>query len=254
MLKKIMSLFALVLLAGFNAGAVEDNLNVWPMPATLPTAPPAGVARTVFPMPRVEWLGRVQIAIADSAKQGAAVQLVFDGDSITDGWHGNGRKVWEDHYARYGAYNFGIGGDRTETILWRLAQGQAAGLQPKLVAIMIGTNNLGGNSDEDIAAGVTAVVNKYREVTPGAVILVQGIFPRSALATDPVRARIKNINTLLAKLDDGQRVIFIDFGDKFLQPDGNLSKDIMPDFLHLSPAGYQIWADAIRPVIEKYLE
>ncbi|MEI8340892.1 MAG: GDSL-type esterase/lipase family protein, partial [Verrucomicrobiota bacterium] len=105
---------------------------------------------------------------------------------------------------------------------------------------------------EQIAEGVTAIVGGYRKRCPEAVILLQAIFPRGKAATDPARAKIKAINQLLAKLDDGKQVVFIDFGDKFLSADGTLSPDIMPDFLHPSAKGYEIWAEAIQPVIDKY--
>ena len=117
---------------------------------------------------------------------------------------------------------------------------------------MIGTNNLGANTNEQIAEGVAAIVQDYRTRCPDAVVLLQAIFPRGPKATDPFRARIKAINEIIAKLHDGKKVIFIDFGEKFLSADGTLLPEIMPDFLHPSPKGYQIWADAIQPVINQY--
>ena len=117
---------------------------------------------------------------------------------------------------------------------------------------MIGTNNLSTNSNEQIVGGVKAVVAEYQKRCPKAAILLQGIFPRSEKPTDPLRARIKAINASLAKLGDDKKVIFLDFGDKFLAPDGTLTKEIMPDGLHPSEKGYYIWADAIAPILQKY--
>jgi lysophospholipase L1-like esterase len=117
---------------------------------------------------------------------------------------------------------------------------------------MIGTNNLGTNTDEQIAEGIKAIIDRYRSLCPDAVILLQGIFPRAQSPTNPLRERIKEINKTISAYADGKRVIFLDFGDKFLEPDGTMSPEIMPDFLHPSAKGYQIWADAIQPVIDQY--
>lgn len=214
--------------------------------------PPAGVNTAVYPAPRQEWVQRVAGMFDAGHKQAGAIRLVFDGDSITDRWLGVAPKIWQERYAKLGAFDFGVSGDRTEQVLWRLAQGQVDGIQPKLVVLMIGTNNLGANSAEEIAAGVTAIVKEYEKRCPKAVILLQAIFPRGQSAADPLRAKIKAVNAIIAQLQDGKKVVYIDFGDKFLEKDGTLSKEIMPDFLHPSEKGYQIWAEAIQPVIDQY--
>ena len=118
---------------------------------------------------------------------------------------------------------------------------------------MIGTNNIGSNTDEEIAEGNKAIVDQYRKLCPDAVILLQGIFPRSAAAADPIRARIKAINKILATFADGNKVLFLDLGDKLLQPDGSISTAIMRDHLHPNESGYRIWADAIQPYIDRYI-
>ena len=214
----------------------------------IPTPPP-GTNPAVFPVPRNDWLIHFQ-HILERTKQGDA-DLIFDGDSITDGWQSSGKEVWAKNYGQLHAADFGISGDRTEHVLWRLDHGQVAGLHPKLIALMIGTNNTGNCTDAQIAEGVTAIVHEYQKLCPEAVILLQAVFPRSEKPTDPIRAKIKSLNDRIAKLGDGKKVIYVDFGDKFLQPDGTLSKEIMPDFLHPNARGYTIWADAIRPEIEK---
>lgn len=180
------------------------------------------------------------------------IELIFDGDSITDGWRGKGKAVWEANFANRRAFDFGISGDRTQHVLWRLSKGQLDGLDPKLVAIMIGTNNIRSHSAEQIAEGVATIVKEYQKRCPNAVILLQAVFPRGQNAQDSARAMIKDINQRISALGDGQKVIYVDFGDKFLQPDGTLSAEIMPDFLHPSAKGYEIWAEAIRPVVDKY--
>ena len=220
------------------------------MPSPLP-AVPEGVNSATYAMPRTDWLSRVQNNITNAHKPGTPIDLIFDGDSITDGWQGGGRGIWAQRYRSLNAFDFGISGDCTQHILWRLSQGQVEGLHPKLVAIMIGTNN-GGNTAEQVAEGVKAVVADYQKRCPEAVILLQGIFPRGEQPATSARDKIKAVNQILSKFADGKKVIFTDFGDKFLTPDGVLSKEIMPDFLHPSAKGYQIWADAIQPIIDQF--
>jgi lysophospholipase L1-like esterase len=184
-----------------------------------------------------------------------AVDVLFLGDSITEAWSGSGKEMWQQRFKPLKAANFGISGDRTEHVLWRLQKGKELhGIQPRAVVLMIGTNNTGSNTAEQIADGITAIVEELRRQLPQAQILLLGVFPRSAKATDPVRAKIKEINQRIEKLDDDKHVHYLDIGDKFLAADASLTKDIMPDYLHLSPRGYQIWADAIQPKLEEMLK
>jgi lysophospholipase L1-like esterase len=230
-----------------------------PMPMPSPLTAPAGVNTAVYPAPRLDWVDRVNADNAAAAQLADTIQLVFDGDSITDWWkkpsmgtRDSGLQIWNDRYAKLGAFDFAIAGDKTQSLLWRLAQGQMKGIHPKLILLMIGTNNLSSNTNEEIAAGIKAILNEYRRLCPDAVILLQGIFPRTAEASHPLRARIKEINKMIAGYADGKKVLFLDFGDKFLQPDGTLSAEIMPDFLHPNGNGYRIWADAIQPTIDQF--
>lgn len=181
------------------------------------------------------------------AKEGKA-QVVFLGDSITAGWAGGGKEVWAKAFSQWNPANFGIGGDRTQHVLWRIENGELEGIKPKAAVIMIGTNNTGGDSAEAIAKGVTKIVNTVRTKLPTTQILLLAIFPRGDKPDGKLGAgydKIKEINSLIGKLDDKKSIHYLDIGDKFIQGKAALSADIMPDFLHLSPAGYQIWADAI---------
>ena len=235
------SLLALPLSAAIPAG------EVWPNPVVAPDANPAEVAA-----PRNEWVTRVQDTL--NRTEGKHYDLIFDGDSITDFWQDikRGKAVWDARYAPLNAVDFAISADKVEHVLWRLKQGQAKDADPKLVVLMIGTNNTGRDTADQIAAGIRKLVGVYEQQCPHARILLLGIFPRGASATDPARAKIKEINRQIAALDDGgKRVTFLDFGDKFLTPDGTLTKEIMPDALHPNDRGYHIWADAIAPEIEK---
>src|SRR5262249_12611506 len=179
--------------------------------------------------------------------------VLFLGDSITQGW-GGAKEVWEKSFGPLKPANFGIGGDQTQHVLWRITEGkELEGIQPKSIVLMIGTNNMGGNLPEQIADGVTAIVKELNKQRPKAKVLLLGIFPRSAKPTDAVRDKIKLVNERIAKLDDGKQVYYLDIGAKFLDKDGNLTKEIMPDYLHLSKQGYQIWADAILPKLQELL-
>jgi lysophospholipase L1-like esterase len=187
------------------------------------------------------------------AKEGKA-QLVFLGDSITAGW-GAKKDIWDKAFGTYTPANFGIGGDRTQHVLWRITNGELDGIKPKAVVLMIGTNNSRTDSAEGIAKGVTLIVETIRAKQPQAKILLLAVFPRGEKAApNPQRDKLKQVNSIIAKLDDGKNIHYLDIGDKFLQPDGSLTKEIMPDFLHLSAAGYQIWADAIGPKLTELMK
>jgi lysophospholipase L1-like esterase/ketosteroid isomerase-like protein len=212
------------------------------------------------PLPRDNaWIKRHE-GFVEIAKKGG-IDVLFLGDSITDNWRKpeQGLSVWETHFAPLHAANFGIGGDRTQHVLWRMQNGELTGLKPRVVVLMIGTNNTGferdkltpRNSTPDIITGVTAIVQGLRTQLPEAKILLLAIFPRAEESTDPVRLQIHEINNAIARLHDGKRIFFLDIGAKFLEPDGALPKDIMPDFLHPNTKGYEIWAEAIKqPLVD----
>jgi lysophospholipase L1-like esterase len=180
------------------------------------------------------------------AKKGEA-QVVFLGDSITAGWARH-PGIFEKEYGQYKAANFGIGGDRTQHVLWRVENGEFDGIKPKAVVLMIGTNNAGvaENSPEQIANGIKAIIEAIHKRTPDTKVLLLAIFPRGATPADANRVKNEKVNALIAKFDDGKKVHFFDIGAKFLKPDGTLEKSVMPDLLHLNAASYQIEADAIR--------
>lgn len=175
------------------------------------------------------------------------VDLLLIGDSITQGWEGAGKDVWAKYYTPRHAVNLGIGGDRTQHVLWRLDNGNIKDIHPKAAVLMIGTNNSGSNTPEQIAEGITAIVQKLRKDLPETKILLLAVFPRGADKSDPRRQVNEATNAIISKLDDGKMVYYLDIGPAFLADDGTLSKEIMPDLLHLSPKGYQIWAEAIEP-------
>ncbi len=206
---------------------------------------------TTKPVPRdAKWLARHN-AMNVRVKQGN-VDLLMIGDSITDGWSGQGKEVWKKYYDKRNAVNLGIGGDKTEHVLWRLQNGNIDGIQPKLAVVMIGTNNVGSGA-KPIAAGVQAIVETLRSKLPKTKILLLAIFPRDADPKSPRRAELAQVNEIIAKLADDKNVFFLDIGAKFLDKDGNLPKDIMPDFLHPNAKGYAIWAEAMEPSVKKLM-
>ena len=221
----------------------------------------------IDPKPRdAGWMKRHESFNAIS-KKGEA-QLVFLGDSITQGWEGNGKEVWAKTWAPLKAANFGIGGDRTEHVIWRLQNGNFDGIKPKLVVLMIGTNNTGhqgrpaaehggvayASSAEQTAEGVKMILDILGKNLPEAKVLMLGIFPRGATKEDAMRKQNVATNNLISGFADNKRVFYSDIGNTFLQPDGTLPKEIMPDLLHLSAQGYQMWADAIEGKVKELMK
>lgn len=225
---------------------------------------PKPLALTPAPHPGKE---AAHLSFNEISKEGKA-QIVFLGDSITAGWNGRGKKIWEKYWAPLEATNFGIGGDRTEHILWRLENGNYDGLNPRLTVLMIGTNNTGhegremkehggkvySSTAQETAAGIEAIVEMLRKKQPEMKILLLAIFPRGSDSSDPKRQKNEAVNEMIKSLGDGETVHFLNINDRFLEEDGTLSKEIMPDLLHLSESGYQIWADAISDKVKALVE
>lgn len=242
--------FAALLLCGAFVAGLSAQDKPKPKPAA---------DSTTKPVPRdAGWVKRHEGFVA-IAKRGS-VDLLFLGDSITDAWGGeghgakaNGAKIFEKDFLPLKAANFGISGDRTQHVLWRLQNGELSGIQPKVLMLMIGTNNAGSNTAAEIADGIVAVVKEIHQRSPKTKVLLLGVFPRGE-KPNAIRDKLKEVNKIVAKLDDGGKTVrYLDIGDKFLSDDGTISKGIMPDALHLSEKGYQIWADAVKGPIAELL-
>jgi len=206
----------------------------------------------IKPVPRAgRWMDRHNAMNARVEK--GHVDLVFIGDSITQGWEGRGKGVWSKFYGKRNAVNLGIGGDRTQHVIWRLDNGNLKGIAPKAAVIMIGTNNSGSNTPEEIAEGVTAIVRQLQAKTPKTKILLLATFPRGASSADKKRQVNEKSNAIVAKLAADDNVEYLDIGQKYLGDDGSLSREIMPDLLHLSEQGYTIWAESIEATLVKML-
>ena len=190
------------------------------------------------------------------------IGVLFLGDSITQGWT-KAPEVWKAHYEKYQPANFGIGGDQTQHVIWRIENGELDGIKPKVVVLMLGTNNTGANTANEIAAADKKIVQMIRAKLPQTKVLLLAIFPRgprkdkAGNITDDGIAKMKIIreaNAQLAKLDDGRNVRFLDIGPKFLDANGLIPDSIMPDQLHPTAAGYKIWAEAMQPTLDAMMK
>jgi lysophospholipase L1-like esterase len=224
--------------------------SLWPSIFLAVFAPLSLFAHSaVEPAPRNEqgWKDRQDLLNKRAAEAGDKAQVIFIGDSITQGWEGAGNEVWARYYAHRNAVNLGIGGDRTQHVLWRFDNGNLNGLKPKVAVVMIGTNNSNGedNTVDQIADGVTAIVKKLREKLPSTRVLLVSIFPRGE-NPNPQRGKVLQVNQIIQKLADGRDIFWVDFGQQFVNRDGTIPHELMPDYLHLSKRGYEIWAEAIE--------
>jgi lysophospholipase L1-like esterase len=212
---------------------------------------PNGTNTAAVAAPRDDWYADVQRKF--DRYNGKHFDIVFDGDSIMNRWEITGREIWAKRYAGMAA-DFGIEGDRVENVLWRLSKGQVDGMDPKVVVLMIGTNNSGRNSASEIAEGIKQLVTEYESRCPNAHIILFGIFPRGQNPNDGGRRKVAAVNEKIKLLDDGKRVTYIDIGPKMLEADGTISSDMMPDYVHPTFKGYEMWADAIQPIVDKYVD
>ena len=213
-----------------------------------------GVNTAVIPATRGDepgWRAR-DAALTERAREGD-VDLAFIGDSITQGWEGAGKPVWDSSYAGRKPINLGIGGDRTEHVIWRLTHGNLGSIRPKVAVLMIGTNNTGHAMQEpaEVAAGVARILEILANRLPETRVVLHGIFPRGNGPFDPMRLNNIAINDRIRRLADGDRVRYLEIGQHFLDERGAIPAEIMPDRLHLSEAGYRLWAEALEPTLRE---
>jgi lysophospholipase L1-like esterase len=215
------------------------------MPSTTPAAGPWIAAQR--PWSTATWLAQHDAFVA-RARQGN-VDVVFLGDSIAAFFQQRAPDVWNRAIAPLGnVVDFGIEGDRTQFVLWRVQNGELDGTNARAVVLMIGTNNLATATPENVARGVGAIVDAVRAKLPNAVIVLNGLFPRGD-PNDPLRGKAADVNARLAQLADGTHVRWLDAGPGFVTADGTIAPSLMPDKLHPSPDGYELWATALRPVL-----
>jgi len=242
---------AITTLASSNEGLAQSATPKAPAPsagraAQKPRTPEDAVTPAVKdPHRHAKFLERI--------KQGD-IDLLFLGDSITDGWPRSGERSWLK-FAAYKPANFGIGGDRTEHLLWRITNGELDGIRPKLAVVMIGTNNIGHFADEKpewAANGVKKILDTIHAKLPETKVLLLGVFPRGT-SDSPQRKAVEEINRIIANFADGKITRYLDIGKSFLDKDGNLPADVMPDKLHPNAKGYDIWYQAMHPVLDEMM-
>lgn len=243
-------------LAAFLAGlSAEEKAIFDAYPYMLEVRPP-GINTALVPNLSPNF-NEKHAANVEVAKAGD-IDVLFMGDSITDWWRnetGNyaGKPVFDKYFGTMKVANFGIAGDTTQGVLYRLQNGEGQGFTPKAIMLMIGTNNTRTHRAAEIAEGIGAVVLELQKDFPEAKILLLGVFPRST-PNDPLRAQITEINSIIAKLGDNQRVFYKDIGAIFLSPDGTISTEIMSDGLHPTTKGYELWAEAIKQPLDDLLK
>lgn len=199
--------------------------------------------------------------LLEKAKKGG-IDLYFTGDSITRRWGTSDHQYrenlanWKENFHGWNAGNFGWGADRTENILWRLENGELEGVNPKVIVILAGTNNVGNvpggpEKVEDITRGVKAIVEACKKAAPDAAIILTAIFPRNDNMA--VMPEIEKINANLAQIADGKKIRFLNVNDKLADENGKLREGVATDGLHLAVKGYQIWADGLKPILTEIL-
>ena len=209
-----------------------------------------------------DWPARHAAAVA--LMQARQPEIVMLGDSIMHFWGGDpggehvgGRRtapeVWDRFFGTRRVVNLGYGWDRTENVLWRLRHGEFEHVSPKVVVVMIGTNNIPLNTPVEIAAGIAAICDEIHQRSPASRILLLGIFPRGE-KPDANRATIDAVNQRIAGFEGrGGVVTYLDIGDRFLAADRSISQDLMYDFLHPTAKGYEVWATSMEPTLTRLL-
>jgi beta-glucosidase len=254
-MKNIRHLLALGIIAFVLGQALQAQTNA-PAATNWPAVAQVHANTAIIPVSRTGGATNRQSLVLQRARENpGACDIVFIGDSITERWETSGSNVWKSFYGRRKCLNFGVGGDRTEHVLWRFEQGQLDGVKPKVAVVMIGTNNSGdrgGNTESEILEGVTAIIQQIRARLPETKIILLGIFPR-AKTFSPQRGRILQVNQALEKLDDGKTIFYMDIGSQLIEPDGSISSGMMRDYLHPGEQGYEIWAQAMEPKLKELL-
>ena len=220
------------------------------------------------PVPRADRNSQIAHAqLVDKARRGG-IDIYFEGDSITRRWGTSDAQYreflenWRRNFHGWNAADFGWGGDTVQNILWRLSNGELDGVNPKVVVVLAGTNNIGNAPRQgidaavvdEVADGIAAIIGVIRTTAPAATVVLTGITPRRDRDGAPtLMPTIDAINARLAALADGTRVRFININTKLARPDGVLIDGMTVDGLHLSVAGYQVWADALKPIFMELL-
>lgn len=258
-----LSLSVLPLGCSAEVAGEADTTSVATAAATATQVPPETLLPTGITPKKGNWAATPQqstqkfhverhLQYVERAKQGD-INLLFLGDSITQLWEQSGRNIWKERYEPLKAANFGIGGQNTMQILWRINNGELENIKPKVVVLMAGTNNMGMNDADQIADALRVIVNTVRLKLPQSKVLLLGILPKVVEAGDR-REKVRQVNAIIANLDDGKMIRYLDIGDKFLLPNGDLNKEMMPDGVHPNAQGYAAWAEAMQPLLNEMMK
>jgi len=247
--------------------AASSSATAAPATATVPVMPnvaaPADVASVMHPTGEAH-LRKIHDRFLQQIKNDNKIELLFIGDSITQGWS-KAPEVWKQYYGKWDTANFGDGGDYTQHVLWRVENGELDGIHPKVVVLLVGINNLyhaienyrgPGNNAAQVAAGIKKILDTIHEKLPETKVLLLGVFPfcRGKEAAGPRNAGAA-VNAIIKNYDDGSKTRYLGIWNQFLQPDGkSASTDVLSDGLHPTPKGYQIWAENMQPLLEEMMK
>jgi lysophospholipase L1-like esterase len=256
------AVLACSLVAGFASAQTAAPMPAAPPPASVstiqavPVAPPPPLPHLPEPAPQptvpdlTRYLNNpalLNFCTAQVAEfNDRDADIIFIGDSITQGWLGKGKDVWTANFASRNALDFGISGDQTQHVLWRMDNYPIQRLHPKVAVVLIGTNNL-HNTAPEIASGVKAVLTKTQTMFPGIKIILVSIMPNRR-AND----LMMDANLILRTFADDKTVYYLDLVP-LMTPVGDNWKGLGPDHLHPDASGYQLWTDAMLPLLNKLL-
>ncbi|MCX6874851.1 MAG: GDSL-type esterase/lipase family protein [Verrucomicrobia bacterium] len=219
-------------------GSTADKPMVFPNPAKDPTKPAVG---------GVKWFWATHARNFERRKAGN-IDLCFLGDSITQGWPGD---LFGKYFGGLNGVNFGCGGDKIQNLLMRLEgdDGELKGTSPKVIVLLIGINNMGDNTPEEVAYGINYMIEYLGKQCPKSKVLLLAILPTKGGDND----KIKSVNKLTAKFDNRKNVRFLDMGPKFLGPDGKAEASLFSDNVHLSRKGYEVWHDTMNRLLTQMM-
>jgi len=211
------------------------------------------------PVPRTDQNSQTaHVQLVEKARKGG-IDIYFEGDSITRRWGTSDAAYkdflanWNQNFFGWNAADFGWGADTIQNIQWRVGNGELDGVHPKVIVLLGGTNNLPRGDDEvQVARAIKAVLDTMQQKAPAATIVLMGITPRNDMGLEII-ATIRKINAGLARLADGKKIRYLDISDKLADKDGRLFDGMTVDRLHLSVKGYQVWADALKPIFTELL-
>ena len=259
MKNKLIGLFALTMMLAVLSGCQSK-------PTTDPYELAAKSHSAVTPADRahIEWWIPRHEQVLERIGRGD-VDLIMVGDSITHRWENNGKAIWDQYYAPRNAVNMGFSGDRTQHVLWRFDHGEISGINPKLAVLMIGTNNSNDDTAEEIADGIKSICAEMQAKLPKTKILILAIFPRASGNSEQRKliepgatfndqwAKNDKASRLASEIADNKMIYYLEINKDFLNKDGVLTREVMPDLLHLSEYGYEIWAEAIEPTVQELM-